>query len=166
MLMASQAEALRQLVEAVADDRFAETFAKVKLTADQLMSFRNEYNEDLLSLAVGAGDVDATSILLEASVRPVGHDVARMTHLQLAIALPELDVRHKLLDLLLSHGADPNVYGHLGKTPLHNAIIARDRQSVEMLISMGADRGLPVLDAVLPFDNSTELERFVNGRAA
>jgi ankyrin repeat protein len=44
-----------------------------------------------------------------------------------------------MVRLLLSHGADPNARGALGRTPLMNAAEWHDPAAVELLLAAGAD---------------------------
>lgn len=44
-----------------------------------------------------------------------------------------------ILELLLSHGADPNIHDNRGQTPLHVAVAGGKAANVAMLISHGAD---------------------------
>lgn len=55
--------------------------------------------------------------------------------LSLAIELERLEI----VDYLLEKGANPNTYGHMGKTPLYYAIKSSNIEIVSRLLSLGAD---------------------------
>jgi len=55
--------------------------------------------------------------------------------LSLAIELERLEI----VDFLLEKGANPNTYGHMGKTPLYYAIKSSNIEIVSRLLSLGAD---------------------------
>lgn len=46
---------------------------------------------------------------------------------------------HRIVSLLLSHGADPNVLNDRGQSPLAGAIFKGEKEVVEALLSGGAD---------------------------
>ncbi|CAI7678719.1 unnamed protein product [Penicillium pancosmium] len=48
-----------------------------------------------------------------------------------------------IVQLLLQHGADPNVANHLGVTPLRQAIIRGHTDIVQLLLEMGSDPNAP-----------------------
>jgi ankyrin repeat protein len=54
--------------------------------------------------------------------------------------------------ILLSAGADPNIQGELGSTPLHNAIDQGHAEFVRLLLRHGAATDVPDEDGVTPFD--------------
>jgi ankyrin repeat protein len=55
--------------------------------------------------------------------------------LSLAIELERFEIANYLLD----EGANPNLYGELGKTPLYYAIMSSNIEIVSRLLSLGAD---------------------------
>jgi ankyrin repeat protein len=56
------------------------------------------------------------------------------------LALALLSYHHKeMIELLLTHGADPNAYVHIGVTPLQRAIERDLPYDVELLLANGAD---------------------------
>lgn len=56
------------------------------------------------------------------------------------LSLALLSYHHKeMVELLLSHGADPNMFVHIQVTPLHRAIERNLPYDVELLLANGAD---------------------------
>jgi ankyrin repeat protein len=86
-----------------------------------------------LLLANGA-DVNAQSIVRQAD----SDGITRSGETPLTLAL--LSYQHKeMVELLLTHGADPNVMLAFGVTPLHRAVERNLPYDVELLLANGAD---------------------------
>jgi hypothetical protein len=60
---------------------------------------------------------------------------------QPTLMLAVTDGNHEVLDLLLAHGAKPNVANSGGNTPLESALRMGDRYAVRALLAHGADPG-------------------------
>jgi ankyrin repeat protein len=89
-----------------------------------------------LLAAITKGEIDAVKEFLkngtDANVKVKG---TKETPLHFAAAKN----RWKIVELLISNGADVNEPNQLGDTPLHNAVIEGDKEIVELLIASGAD---------------------------
>ena len=86
----------------------------------------------LLELAIESEDADALKILFDAGADLEGNPNSSLwilTHTE----------NPEILQLLLEHGANPNIPGPEGQIPLHYAIGLRNPQSVEVLLDAGAD---------------------------
>lgn len=85
---------------------------------------------------------------------PLGHEVIASSYFsqkadrdfnqraygETPLTLALLSYHHKeMLELLLTHGADPNAYVHIGVTPLQRAIERDLPYDVELLLANGAD---------------------------
>ncbi len=85
---------------------------------------------------------------------PLGHEVTASSYLsqkpdrdfnqkafgETPLTLALLSYQHKeMIELLLTHGADPNVFVHIGVTPLQRAMERGLPYDVELLLANGAD---------------------------
>lgn len=82
---------------------------------------------------------------------PLGHEVIASSYLskkfdnqtaygETPLTLALLSYHHKeMIELLLTHGADPNAFVHIGVTPLQRAIEDDLPYDVELLLANGAD---------------------------
>ena len=86
----------------------------------------------LLELAIESGDADALKVLFDAGENLEGNPNASLWLLMYA-GNPEI------LQLLLEHGAKPDLPGPDGEIPLHYATGLRNPQSVAVLLDAGAD---------------------------
>jgi ankyrin repeat protein len=91
-----------------------------------------------LGLAVFFGHLEIARMLVEsgADVNRPSRNSIRVSPLHSAVASGSIP----LLDLLLSHGAAPDVVEFLEATPLHSAAALGSREMVEKLLAAGADR--------------------------
>jgi ankyrin repeat protein len=81
-------------------------------------------------------EVIASSYLSQKADRDFNQKAYGETPLTLAL----LSYHHKeMIELLLTHGADPNAYVHIGVTPLQRAIERDLPYDVELLLANGAD---------------------------
>jgi len=81
-------------------------------------------------------EVIASSYLSKKADADFNQKASGETPLTLAL----LSYHHKeMIELLLTHGADPNVYVHIGVTPLQRAIERDLPYDVELLLANGAD---------------------------
>lgn len=56
---------------------------------------------------------------------------------------PELEFRTSMLRLLIERGANPNLLGEEGSSPLTAAMLGRDSELLEILLEAGANPNLP-----------------------
>jgi ankyrin repeat protein len=91
-----------------------------------------------LGLAVFFGHVEIARLLVDggADVNRPSRNAIRVAPLHSAVESGSL----ALLELLLSHGADPNAVEFLEATPLHSAAARGNREMVDRLLAAGADR--------------------------
>lgn len=105
---------------------------------------------------------------------PLGHEVIASSYFsqkpdadfnqkaygETPLTLALLSYRHKeMIELLLTHGADPNAYVHIGVTPLQLAIERDLPYDVELLLANGADP-----DAINLGGNSSVLWAVLHGK--
>ena len=99
-----------------------------------------------LLIANGA-DVNAQNDPLGSEVRAASYsnkksntDTNQKANGETPLTLALLSYHHKeMIELLLTHGADPNAYVHIGVTPLQRAIDRELPYDVELLLANGAD---------------------------
>jgi ankyrin repeat protein len=99
-----------------------------------------------LLIANGA-DVNAQNDPLGSEVKAASYfnkklngDTNQRAYGETPLTLALLSYHHKeMIELLLTHGADPNVYVHIGVTPLERAIERDLPYDVELLLANGAD---------------------------
>ena len=94
-----------------------------------------------LHAATKAGDIDQARALLERGADPNARDgIDGGTALQAAIeGCQSPDERHRLVSLLLAHGADPAQRDANGAGPLFAALLHQDTSVLELLLRHGAD---------------------------
>jgi len=105
---------------------------------------------------------------------PLGHEVIASSYFsnkadanfnqkaygETPLTLALLSYQHKeMIELLLTHGADPNAYVHIGVTPLQRAIERDLPYDVELLLANGADP-----DAISLSGNSSVLWAVLHGK--
>jgi len=90
-----------------------------------------------LALAVFFGNAETAAALLDAGadVNQQSRESMRIAALHSACAARRLD----LVQMLLSHGADPNARANAGLTPLHSAAGSGQVDLATLLLSAGAD---------------------------
>jgi len=91
-----------------------------------------------LGLAVFFGHLEIARMLVEAGadVNRPSDNVIRVAPLHSAVESGSV----ALLELLLAHGAKPDLVEFLEATPLHSAAARGNREMVEKLLAAGADR--------------------------
>jgi ankyrin repeat protein len=97
-----------------------------------------------LGLAVFFGHLEIARMLVEAGadVNRPSRNAIRVSPLHSAVESGSIP----LLDLLLSHGAKPDVVEFLEATPLHSAAAHGNREMVRKLLAAGADRSRKTKD--------------------
>lgn len=122
------------LAEALMDNDDAAMRALIESGADINAKGLNDMT--LLQWQVSRGDYGRVRRLLALGADPdiVGWGKETATHLAAFRDSPAM------LELLLDGGADPNAAGRrVGRTPIFNALAAKNRRNVELLIERGAD---------------------------
>lgn len=94
----------------------------------------------VLGLASYFGRVDTAKALLEAGADPnvPAANPFQVRPLHSAAANRKQEASHALCELLLEHGAEPNVQQAGGWTPLHQAAAHGRKETVELLLAHGA----------------------------
>ena len=115
-----------------------------------------------LPVATGTGRLSETKKLLSGP---------EDQNLQLALSFAAQHGRTEILKLLLTHGADPNLYNpkgaHTFSTPLHQAVISDHLEIVQLLVDAGARLdlkdtiydGTPLDWAI--YSQKSEIERYL-----
>ncbi|KAF4519705.1 hypothetical protein B566_EDAN003954 [Ephemera danica] len=98
---------------------------------------RNKKGETLLHVACIKGDIHEVQRLLEQKANIYTKDNAGWTPLHEVVQQVQ---GSKLAELLLKHGAGPNVPGFALNSPLHEAAQAGAVDTVKLLLRYGADR--------------------------
>ena len=62
-------------------------------------------------------------------------------------------IPHQGIELLLSHGADPNWQNQYGETPFHHACVTGEEMLIETLLDAGANPNMLDLSGQTPLDN-------------
>jgi ankyrin repeat protein len=107
-----------------------------------------------LFLFVSHGDLDGCKQCLDAGANPnfqvTNHD--NWTPLHMAIFNDYYD----FAELLLIHGADPNLKTGLYNIPLHNAIYKNDKRSIQLLLNNRSNIYLKNMMNKSPYDLALE----------
>ena len=125
------------------ENNFSETplcYAVLHLQADYILALLDHgadiHNKDTyygmtaLHWASHVGDLNIVNILLARGSDPESHNNAGQTPFFLAVQESHIDCAHALLD----HGADMNVKGPHGLTPLHHASATNDIRIISELM--------------------------------
>jgi len=117
----------------------------------------NTYSSDgfqPLGLACTFGHFDVAEYLVKAGapVNSTSRNELKAAPVQAAAAAGYA----KVVELLLKHGADPNVREQGGYTPLHAAAQNGDEPTIRALLYGGADLGIKSNDGKLPLDLALE----------
>lgn len=117
----------------------------------------NAYADDgfqALGLACYFGHFDVAEYLIKAGapVNSPSRNELKAAPIQSAAAAGQA----KIVDLLLKHGADPNIREQGGYTPLHAAAQNGDLETIRALIYGGADLVLTSDDGKIPYDLALE----------
>ena len=122
-------------------------FDRVKSGLRENPSLVNQLSADgfpPLGLATFFGHHDVVILLLAHHADPNIHSRNQIQVAPLHAAVDRKD--QTLVEILLSHGADPNAVEFLGGTPLHTAAMAGADSIVRMLVLHGADTTLKMKD--------------------
>ncbi|HVP46227.1 MAG TPA: ankyrin repeat domain-containing protein [Bryobacteraceae bacterium] len=122
-------------------------FERVKAALQEDPSRANQLSADgfpPLGLATYFGHHDVVILLLAQHADPSAQSRNQIQVAPLHAAVERQD--QTLVEILLSHGADPNVPEFLGGTPLHTAAMSGADSIVRMLVLHGADTGLKMKD--------------------
>ena len=117
----------------------------------------NAYAEDgfqALGLASYFGHFDVAEYLIKAGA-PINSN-ARNELKAAPIHSAVAGGQAKIAELLLKHGADPNIREQGGYTPLHLAAQNGDFEMIQTLLYGGADLNLTSEDGKIPFDIALE----------
>ncbi len=95
--------------------------------------------EIVLEYAIYHSPLAFIRTLLELGADPNYGDHAGFSSLIAALTCADRDDMYDILELLLSHGADIQQRGHNDYTPLHWAVVDRNIEAVEFLLSHGAN---------------------------
>jgi ankyrin repeat protein len=117
----------------------------------------NAYSDDgfqPLGLACYFGHLDSAAYLIKAGalVNAPSHNSLKAAPIQSATAAGH----HKIVKMLLEHGADPNVREQGGYTPLHAAAQNGDEEMIRILLYGGADLTVKSRDGKTPMDIAIE----------
>ena len=94
--------------------------------------------EIILEYAIYHSPLGFIRTLLDLGADPNYGDHAGFPSIIAALSTDRAD-RLDIIELLLSHGADIQQYGHNGYTPLHYAAAGDDVRAIELLLKNGAD---------------------------
>jgi ankyrin repeat protein len=122
-------------------------FDRVKAALQEDPSRANQLSADgfpPLGLATYFGHHDVVILLLAHHADPSAQSRNQIQVAPLHAAVERQD--QTLVEILLSHGADPNVPEFLGGTPLHTAAMSGADSIVRMLVLHGADTALQMKD--------------------
>jgi ankyrin repeat protein len=105
-----------------------------------------------LSCFFGHYETAAYLIRVGAAINSPSQNSLCVTPIQSATAAGHTDI----VQLLLSHNANPNVRGRNGETPLHTAAQTGDAPTIRILLFNGADMSLRCHQGKLPLDLAME----------
>lgn len=118
----------------------------------ELVSSRDKFGNTPLHIAALHNQVEIAALLLangadvNARNNPDAREVTaamyyhKTAYGETPLALALLSFHHKeMVELLLTHGADPNAFVHIQVTPLHRAVERDLLYDVELLLANGAD---------------------------
>ncbi len=102
--------------------------------------------EQALAAPISSDDVEATRLLLDAGAVPGRYRDDDGQPVSIVWAAIQAGCRPALLELLLAHGADPNLAGPDGRSPYRVATAAARSDACELLRRFGADTDVPAVD--------------------
>lgn len=135
---------------AVGDVKRLRKFLSTKRARAELLNLSSAEGFTPLGLAAFFGQVEALEFLLSrgAEIDLVMDSRNRNTALDAAAAANEL----RAVEVLLAHGADPNIQAAGGYSPLHKAANHGNVAMVKLLLSKGARKDVKALDGRTPKD--------------
>lgn len=95
-----------------------------------------------LHYAVKSGDIELTNLLIEkkADLNAQKYGVRKNELDDTPLHIASIEGNYKIAEKLLKSGANPNIKGGLGRTPLHN--YNKDSRTIKLLIDYGANVNL------------------------
>ena len=106
----------------------------------------NEFGYTVLYFATAMEKLDFIEFLIAtgANVNAISSGEGETTlHLVIGQLHSEADLLYKIAEILLEHGANPNIPDGQVLTPFHIAITTRSEKAVKMMLNHGADVNLP-----------------------
>lgn len=133
---------------AVGDVKRLRKFLSTKRARAELINLTSQEGFTALGLAAFFGQVEAVEFLLTrgAEIDLVMDSRNQNTALDAAVAANEL----RAAEVLLAHGANPNVQAAGGYTPLHKAANHGNAEMVKLLLNKGASKDVKAGDGRTP----------------